>query len=86
MSADVLIQVDKLTKRFGETTALDEVSLEIGPGERVGIVGPQDPRNPGHIYLSMSIGGTSGEVISLYSRKDGFITRPSSTMISSESA
>jgi ABC-2 type transport system ATP-binding protein len=39
MNALPLIQVDKLTKRFGETRALDEVSLEIGPGRIVGLLG-----------------------------------------------
>ena len=39
MSAHPLIQIDKLTKRFDEVKALDEVSLEIGPGRIVGLVG-----------------------------------------------
>jgi ABC-2 type transport system ATP-binding protein len=39
MSAEPLIQIDKLTKRFDEVKALDEVSLEIGPGRIVGLLG-----------------------------------------------
>jgi ABC-2 type transport system ATP-binding protein len=39
MSAEPLIQIDKLTKRFDEITALDEVSLDIGPGRIVGLLG-----------------------------------------------
>jgi len=39
MSAQSLIAVDKLTRYFGEVRALDEVSLEIGPGRIVGLVG-----------------------------------------------
>jgi ABC-2 type transport system ATP-binding protein len=39
MSAQPLIQIDKLTKRFGDVTALNEVSLEIGAGRIVGLVG-----------------------------------------------
>jgi len=39
MSAQPLIQLDKLTKRFGDVRALDEVSLEIGPGRIVGLLG-----------------------------------------------
>jgi ABC-2 type transport system ATP-binding protein len=39
MSAEPLIQVDKLTKRFDEIKALDEVSLKIGPGRIVGLLG-----------------------------------------------
>jgi len=39
MSAPVL-QVDGLTKMFGGFTALDKVSLHLGRGERLGLIGP----------------------------------------------
>jgi ABC-2 type transport system ATP-binding protein len=39
MGAEPLIQIDKLTKQFDEIRALDEVSLEIGPGRIVGLLG-----------------------------------------------
>jgi ABC-2 type transport system ATP-binding protein len=39
MSAEPLIQIDKLTKRFDDVKALDEVSLEVGPGRIVGLLG-----------------------------------------------
>jgi ABC-2 type transport system ATP-binding protein len=39
MSAHPLIQIDKLTKVFDDVRALDEVSLEIGPGRIVGLLG-----------------------------------------------
>ena len=39
MSSEPLVQIDRLTKRFDEITALDEVSLEIGPGRIVGLLG-----------------------------------------------
>ena len=32
--------VDKLTKKYGDVTALDSVSLNIGSGEIVGLLGP----------------------------------------------
>jgi branched-chain amino acid transport system ATP-binding protein len=35
-----LLEVRALTKRFGGFTALREVSLDIHPGERIGILGP----------------------------------------------
>ncbi|MBX3174844.1 MAG: ABC transporter ATP-binding protein [Gemmatimonadaceae bacterium] len=34
------IEVDGLVKRFGDTTALDGVSLHVGAGELFGLVGP----------------------------------------------
>ena len=39
MSAEPLVRIEKLTKRFDDVTALDEVSLEIGAGRIVGLVG-----------------------------------------------
>ncbi len=39
MNALPLIQVDKLIKRFGDTIALDEVTLEVGAGRIVGLLG-----------------------------------------------
>ncbi|MDO8147897.1 ABC transporter ATP-binding protein [Isoptericola sp. b515] len=35
-----VIDVDGVTRRFGEVVALDDVSLEVGPGELVGLLGP----------------------------------------------
>ena len=34
------VDLDRVTKRYGATTALDEVSLSIEPGEMFGIIGP----------------------------------------------
>src|SRR3954466_6279009 len=35
-----MIELAQLTKRYGDTTALDHVSLSIRPGEIVGLLGP----------------------------------------------
>jgi len=34
------VRLDGITKRFGETLAVDDVSLTVEPGETVGLVGP----------------------------------------------
>lgn len=37
---DPILQVEKLTKRFGGLTAVDAVSFSLTPGEILGIIGP----------------------------------------------
>ena len=38
--AEPILEVQSLTKRFGGFTALDAVSLDLGEGERLGLIGP----------------------------------------------
>jgi ATP-binding cassette subfamily C protein CydCD len=38
--ADTVVDVDGVTARWGDRTALSEVSLRVAPGQRVGVVGP----------------------------------------------
>ncbi len=38
--ADALLQAREVTKRFGGFVALDNVSFEVGRGERLGLIGP----------------------------------------------
>lgn len=40
MTATPAIEIDRLTKTFGDFTAVDEVSLDIHPGEIFGFLGP----------------------------------------------
>lgn len=38
--AEAAVRVAGITKRFGATTALDDVTFEVAPAERFGLVGP----------------------------------------------
>ena len=38
--SEPVLEVDSLSKRFGGFVALDAVSLHVGHGERVGLIGP----------------------------------------------
>ena len=40
LSNGSLIQARKLTKRFGELTAVDEIDFDVAPGEAFGFLGP----------------------------------------------
>jgi peptide/nickel transport system ATP-binding protein len=58
-----VVDVRGVTKRFGTTTALDEISVQIGGGEVVGLVGPS---GSGKTTLARIVAGltrpTEGEV------------------------
>ena len=55
--ADALLAVQGVTKRFGGFTALDQVSVEVGRGERFGLIGPN---GSGKTTLINSISGAFG--------------------------
>jgi ABC-type multidrug transport system ATPase subunit len=40
MSENLAVAVRGLTRRYGETVALNDVSFEVGPGELYGVIGP----------------------------------------------
>src|SRR5688572_21356912 len=40
MSEHLAVEVRGLTRRYGETLALQDVSFEVGPGELYGVIGP----------------------------------------------
>ncbi|MFE0679126.1 ATP-binding cassette domain-containing protein, partial [Streptomyces sp. NPDC058867] len=37
--AEILVSSDTVTKRYGAFTAVDSVTMDVGPGEIVGLLG-----------------------------------------------
>ena len=63
-AADPAIAVDGLTKRYGERTVVDDVSLDVRPGQVVALLGPNGAGKT-----------TTVEVIEGYRRPDGGTVR-----------
>ncbi|MCI8270062.1 MAG: ATP-binding cassette domain-containing protein, partial [Lachnospiraceae bacterium] len=64
MATDALLHVDKVTKKFGGLTAVNQVSLHVRPGEVVGLIGAN---GAGKTTLFNMIAGaypvTSGKIL-----------------------
>ena len=59
----MLIEIDRLTKRFGKFVAVEDVSFEVAPGEIVGLLGPNGAGKTTTIHMILGlISPTSGEV------------------------
>ena len=43
MTSEMVIQTDGLTKRFGDITAVDDLSMEVRRGHVYGLLGPNGP-------------------------------------------
>lgn len=60
--SDCLIETENLTRRFGDTTALDELNLQVKEGEVFGSQGPNGAGKTTTVrMLSCFISKTSGE-------------------------
>jgi len=55
LGAESMVQLAGLTKRFGRNTALDDVTLTIGPGEVFGYLGPNGAGKTTTIRLLMGM-------------------------------
>ena len=78
MGSEPTLVVDRLTKRFGSTTALRDVSLEVPAGCVFGLIGPNGSGKTTLIRIALDLlRPTSGSVIVLGcdSRRDGVHAR-----------
>lgn len=61
--APPVVEAVGVTRRFGETVALDDVSLSVRPGELVGLLGPNGAgKTTAFNCISRTLTPTSGEV------------------------
>ena len=67
MSADAVV-FDRVTKRFGALTALDQVSLQIARGEMFGLIGPDGAGKTTAIRLACGLLGAEGGTIRMGGR------------------
>jgi ABC-2 type transport system ATP-binding protein len=61
-----LVKLDHVTRRFGDITALDDVSLEIGSGRIVGLLGPNGAGKTTLLSLVQGLRRASSGTVELF--------------------
>ena len=61
--AEPLLRISHLTKKFGDATVVDDLSLEIMPGECLGVIGPNGAGKTTTIRICLGLTGPdAGEI------------------------
>ena len=61
--AEPLLRISHLTKKFGDATVVDDLSLEIMPGECLGVIGPNGAGKTTTIRVCLGLAGPdAGEI------------------------
>ncbi len=64
--AEPLLRISHLTKKFGDTTVVDDLSLEIMPGECLGVIGPNGAGKTTTIRICLGLTGPDGGTIEAF--------------------
>jgi lipooligosaccharide transport system ATP-binding protein len=61
-----LLRIDRLTKRYGGATAVDALSLEIRPGECLGVIGPNGAGKTTTLRMCLGLTGPDSGTIEAF--------------------
>jgi len=64
--AEPLLRISHLTKKFGDATVVDDLSLEIMPGECLGVIGPNGAGKTTTIRVCLGLSGRDGGTIEAF--------------------
>ena len=64
--AEPLLRIRHLTKKFGDATVVDDLSLEIMPGECLGVIGPNGAGKTTTIRICLGLTGPDGGTIEAF--------------------
>ena len=65
MNDEILLRADRATRRFGDFTAVDDVSMQVRPGEVVGLLGANGAGKTTLIRMLLGLIGTTSGSVSL---------------------
>ena len=63
-----IVKIAQLSKNFGKTAALKEVSFEVYPGEVVGFIGPNGAGKSTTIRIMLGLLKKSGGTVTLFGK------------------